>query len=135
MDASRAGGDVRGDGAAQVAYVTTLLCTVRGCREPLTNEVRRVVCPRGHSFDVARSGYINLLQPQDRRSKNPGDTKEAAMARRRFVERGFGAAIAERLTEIVAAAPAGPILDVGCGEGHHLGAFQRVRGGEAHGAD
>ena len=30
------------------------------------------VCPRGHAFDVARSGYVNLLQPQDRRS--PGQS-------------------------------------------------------------
>ena len=51
-----------------------LLCPVRDCRMALPREERRLLCPRGHSFDVARSGYINLLQPQDRRSKRPGDT-------------------------------------------------------------
>ena len=51
-----------------------LLCTVRDCREQLLREERRMVCPRGHSFDIARRGYVNLLQPQDRRSKKPGDT-------------------------------------------------------------
>ena len=115
--------------------VVTLLCTVRSCGEPLARDEKRLVCPRNHSFDVARSGYINLLQPHDRRSKTPGDTKEAAMARRRFVDRGFGAPILGRLTSIVSAAPAGPILDTGCGDGHHLGAFQRARGGAAHGLD
>jgi hypothetical protein len=32
---------------------------------------------RGHSFDIARSGYINLLQPQERRARRPGDATDA----------------------------------------------------------
>ena len=60
-----------------------LLCTVRNCRRPLHREGQRVVCQRGHSFDYARSGYLNLLQPQDRKSKNPGDSAAAVAARRR----------------------------------------------------
>ena len=47
-----------------------------------------MVCPRGHSFDIARSGYVNLLQPQERRSKQPGDTPAAVSARRRLHDRG-----------------------------------------------
>ena len=54
-----------------------LLCPVRCCHTALVREEGRLLCPRGHSFDVARSGYINLLQPQDRRSKHPGDTSVA----------------------------------------------------------
>ena len=54
-----------------------LLCPVRDCHLALVREERRLLCPRGHSFDVARSGYINLLQPQERRSKQPGDTAAA----------------------------------------------------------
>ena len=37
-----------------------LACTVRGCGQPLTREPRRFVCPGGHAFDIARSGYLNL---------------------------------------------------------------------------
>ena len=57
-----------------VSQPVRLLCTVRHCRLPLVREERRLVCANRHSFDVARSGYVNLLQPQDKRSKNPGDT-------------------------------------------------------------
>ena len=42
-----------------------LLCPVRGCHLGLTRDERRVFCPHGHSFDIARSGYVNLLEPQD----------------------------------------------------------------------
>src|SRR5207245_8862794 len=61
-----------------------LLCSVRGCHLGLVRDVRRMVCPRKHSFDIAQSGYINLLQPQERRAKQPGDTAEAISARRRL---------------------------------------------------
>ena len=108
---------------------------MRGCGSPLAREKRRLVCPRNHSFDVARSGYLNLLQPQDKRSKNPGDTKEAALARRAFYEGGSARDIVDRLTAIVAGFAPGPLLDVGCGEGFHTGAFAAARAGETHGID
>ncbi len=113
----------------------TLLCPVRSCHAPLAPEERRFVCAHAHSFDVARSGYLNLLQPQDRKSKNPGDTNEAALARRRFLDRG----LVEPLTQaIVALLPLGTgqtLLEAGCGEGHHLAAFRRAYAAEAHGTD
>jgi len=70
--------------------LTTLICPVRDCGEPLERRGRSLVCPRGHSFDLARSGYANLLQPQDRRSKRPGDAPEAVEARRRLLDAGYG---------------------------------------------
>lgn len=109
-----------------------LLCTVRGCGQPLARDARRCVCARNHSFDIARSGYVNLLQPQDRRSRTPGDSKEAVNARRRFFERGFAKPIVDAIAEMVAE---GPVLDAGCGEGHHLAAFRRRIAAEAHGVD
>jgi len=54
-----------------------LACSVRGCGLPLTRRDRALVCSAGHAFDIARSGYINLLQPQDRRSLVAGDSKTA----------------------------------------------------------
>lgn len=92
---------------------------------------KQYVCANRHSFDIARSGYVNLLQPQDRRSKNPGDTAEAVAARRTFYGRG------DPLVEsIVRAFPVeGALLDVGCGEGSHLAAFRRADSVEAWGVD
>jgi 23S rRNA (guanine745-N1)-methyltransferase len=109
--------------------VVTLLCTVRECRAPLARQPGRVVCERGHSFDVARSGYINLLQPQDRRAKNPGDSAEVVAARRRFLERY---SIPFDLSDL---RPPASTLDAGCGEGHYLGAVRAQFDCEAHGID
>jgi 23S rRNA (guanine745-N1)-methyltransferase len=112
-----------------------LLCPVRHCRMPLVREERRLFCARGHSFDVARTGYINLLQPQDRRSKQPGDTTAALAARRRLHDRGVSAPLLNAIAEITAATPDDIVLDAGCGDGFYLGTLARQTGFCAHGID
>jgi 23S rRNA (guanine745-N1)-methyltransferase len=113
----------------------TLLCTVRSCHLRLEREERRVVCARGHSFDIARSGYINLLQPQDRRSPNPGDSAGAVIARRRFFDRGFDAPIVDAIIGMMPLAAGDDVLDAGCGEGHHLAAIVERFHAHGHGLD
>jgi 23S rRNA (guanine745-N1)-methyltransferase len=112
-----------------------LLCSVRDCHMPLVREERRLLCPRGHSFDVARSGYINLLQPQERRSKLPGDTSAAVAGRRRLHDLGVTAPLLHAIAELVAASPDDIVLDAGCGDGFYLGALARQTGFAACGVD
>jgi 23S rRNA (guanine745-N1)-methyltransferase len=112
-----------------------LLCPVRDCHRALGRAQRRLLCPRGHSFDVARSGYINLLQPQDRRSKHPGDTAAAVAARRRLHDRGVTGPLLHAIAEMMAARPSDIVLEAGCGDGFYLGALARQTGFDAHGVD
>jgi 23S rRNA (guanine745-N1)-methyltransferase len=97
-----------------------LLCTVRNCRQPLRRDGDRYVCEQKHSFDIAGSGYINLLQPQDRRSRNPGDSAAAIEGRRRFLDRGFAEPLRRAVGDLV---NEGPVLDAGCGDGYYLGSL------------
>ncbi len=113
----------------------TLLCSVRACRLPLAREGRRLTCPRAHSFDVARRGYVNLLQPQDRRSARPGDSAAAVAARRRFLAGGFETELTRAIGDLLTLAPGDALLEVGCGEGHYLAAFTARFGCEGHGVD
>jgi 23S rRNA (guanine745-N1)-methyltransferase len=112
-----------------------LLCPVRGCRKALIPVQRRLVCPRRHSFDIARSGYVNLLQPQERRSKQPGDTAAAVAARRRLHDRGVTRPLLKTIAETMGASPHDVVLDAGCGEGFYLGELARETGFDAHGID
>ena len=112
-----------------------LLCPVRDCHMALVREEPRLICPRGHSFDIARSGYINLLQPQERRSKQPGDTAAALAGRRRLHDRGVTEPLLRAIAEITAASPDDVVLDAGCGDGFYLGTLRRQTGFEAHGVD
>ncbi len=111
------------------------MCTVRDCRLPLSREAGRVVCGSGHAFDIARSGYINLLQPQDRRSRQPGDTPEAVAARRRLHDRGITAPLLEGLFTMIQPKSGDVILDAGCGEGFYLGSLAAHSGCSGHGVD
>jgi len=113
----------------------SLLCAVRDCHLGLVREERRWVCPRGHSFDIARSGYINLLQPQDRRSRNPGDTAAAIAGRRRLHDLGVTEPLLRAIADGTAASGQDIVLDAGCGDGFYLGSLAREIGFEAHGVD
>lgn len=94
----------------------TFLCPL--CGEVLTKQERVYVCPNRHSFDIARQGYVNLLPVQQKRSLNPGDTKQQVLSRRAFLDGGFYAPIAQAVCDMVSACQ-GPVLDVGCGEGYY----------------
>jgi 23S rRNA (guanine745-N1)-methyltransferase len=115
--------------------VEGLICSVRDCRKVLVREDRRFVCERGHSFDVARSGYINLLQPQERRSKNPGDTAQAVAARRRLHDRGVTEPLQRGIGEMLSAKAEDIVLDAGCGDGFYLGSLARQAAFDARGID
>lgn len=110
------------------------------CGGALVREAGRYLCPNGHSFDLAREGYVNLLPANLRHSKSPGDDKEMAAARTRFLEGGWYGPLRERLCGLVSElAPAGAaLLDAGCGEGWYTQALAGVtsaKGGRTAGVD
>lgn len=109
-----------------------LICTVRDCRQDLSRAGRTWKCEAGHTFDISRSGYVNLLQPQDRRSKHPGDTVEAVQGRRRLHDSGATQPLLTAIRDALQPLDNGTILDAGCGEGFYLGSLAH---GHRHGVD
>lgn len=81
-------------------------------------------CAAGHSFDIASQGYINLLPVQQKRSRDPGDSKEMVAARRRFLNAGFYQPIAAAVSRAALAdlrpGATASCLDAGSGEGYYL---------------
>ncbi len=102
---------------------------------PLARSRQRLWCERRHSFDVARSGYINLLQPQDRRSHQPGDTVAAVAARRRLHDAGVTGPLLAAIAEILCPSEGDVVLDAGCGDGFYLGSLASQAGFSGHGVD
>jgi 23S rRNA (guanine745-N1)-methyltransferase len=81
---------------------------------------------------------LNLLQPQDRRSKRPGDSREAAQARRRLAGLGHADAVYGAFRHVIdtrARQESSALLDVGCGEGAFLRFLGAVSGLGRHGVD
>lgn len=77
-------------------------------------------CENGHSYDVAKQGYVNLLPVQNKRSKDPGDSKAMVEARREFLDQGYYQPLAQVLADTVLAHGEQALLDAGCGEGYYL---------------
>jgi len=115
-----------------------LACTVRGCGLVLTRHDRTLRCANGHSYDVARSGYVNLLQPQDRRSLDAGDSKDVVAARARLIAAGIGRALIDAMVSTAASLDLGesPVaIELGSGTGDLLAALARTRPIAAIGID
>lgn len=87
------------------------------CAAPLERVERTYLCPRRHCYDIAKEGYVNLLPANKKHAKDPGDDKEMAAARTRFLDGGHYAPLRERLCELIAARRPEILLDSGCGEG------------------
>lgn len=105
--------------------MSLLRCPV--CREPLSRDDRVYRCPRGHCFDRASSGYVNLLPPH---SHLPGDNAQMVAARADFLSQGYYAvlrdALGETVCRLLSDRPAPALLDAGCGEGYYTDGMVRA---------
>ena len=98
-------------------------CPVCQARLAFIGDERRWVCGHGHSFDVARDGYVNLLVKGRRQNRQPGDNAEMVAARRRFLATGAYDPMTDELASLAAGLRPAIALDVGCGEGRHTRAI------------
>lgn len=92
------------------------------CHSDFTMEEKRWYCNEGHSFDIAKQGYVNLLPAHQKNSLDPGDNKEMLHSRRTFLNLGFYQPLAKALATVLSNHENHPsplnILDIGCGEGY-----------------
>jgi 23S rRNA (guanine745-N1)-methyltransferase len=73
-----------------------------------------VRCGEGHSFDVAKQGYVNLVPGN-------GDSAEMVEAREAFLGAGhFRRLTGALVEEALNVEASGAVVDVGAGTGHHL---------------
>jgi len=73
-------------------------------------------CSRGHRFDRARDGSVDLVRPGHPRRES-GDDADMVRARRAFLDGGRYAVLADGLRVIADRLAPATVLDVGCGEG------------------
>ncbi len=97
------------------------------CREGLGVNGRSLKCTNGHSFDIAKEGYVNLLLANQKRSQEPGDNKIMVRHRRQFFETGLYEPLSDAINTAVqpfwashSGADPFTLLDSGCGEGYFL---------------
>ena len=72
-------------------------------------------CEKGHSFDISKYNYVNLLPSKT----NSGDNKEMVLARHNFLQKDYYLKLALELKSIIEKLNIKTILDIGCGEGYY----------------
>ena len=109
------------------------------CKSPIQLNSTPIRCNNNHSFDKAKSGYVNLLPVQFKKSKLPGDDKDMVKARREFHQLNTYKPLKEKMLSLVenflvqsekasdfsnvnSKQPLS-IYDAGCGEGSYLDAM------------
>jgi 23S rRNA (guanine745-N1)-methyltransferase len=109
--------------------ILALACPV--CARPLHDRGASASCELGHSFDFARSGYLNLTRSSPR--SRSGDTAAMVRARAGLLRAGHFAPLAAAVAAR-AATPAEPpslVVEVGSGTGYYLDAIASRPRGEA----
>ncbi len=102
--------------------MSVLMCPL--CMQALHLNVRTWCCAQGHSYDVAKEGYVNLHLVQHKHSKQPGDTPASVAARQAFLQAGFYAPLQQAVVSQLAQLQPKNLLDIGCGEGYYTTAMQ-----------
>jgi 23S rRNA (guanine745-N1)-methyltransferase len=107
------------------------------CRQEMQLHGRVLQCCSGHSFDVARQGYVNLLP--GRPATGTGDTSAMVAARTAFLSRDHYAQFADAVAAATSATSdttdgsevtsSEPIAEIGAGTGYYLAHALRRREG------
>lgn len=85
------------------------------CRQALARTARALSCPAGHSFDIARQGYVNLAGHAPPRN---ADTPAMVAARERFLATGHYRPVADAAVSELAGVRT--LVEVGAGPGYYL---------------
>lgn len=91
------------------------------CKGNLIKQDNSLKCTLGHSYDIAKQGYVNLLLGN---AANTGDDKDMCRSRHNFHSMNYYKCLAERLADICLSLGLERIIDAGCGEGYYIRAIR-----------
>lgn len=115
------------------SIMISFLCPV--CKDPLTQKDKSYFCKNGHCYDIAKSGYVNLLQSGS--SGHHGDDKLMVRSRTEFLNKGFYAPLCDAIIEVLRPLlePSSLLVDAGCGEGYYTSRIQEETKATVFGID
>lgn len=101
-------------------------CPVCGCM--LEKDGGTLRCVNGHCFDIAKQGYVNLLQSQKSSSKRHGDDKLMVKSRSDFLDKRYYDSLVDRIISMIGGVASHEMLlvDLGCGECFYTAKVQNL---------
>lgn len=97
-------------------YSCPFICPV--CGETLVLNEKTCLCKKGHCFDIAKEGYVNLTAGK---AAHSGDNPDMVKARQRIMERGYYDKLISALISLLKNIPFDVFLDAGAGTGYIAG--------------
>lgn len=92
-----------------------LRCPV--CKKELIQNTHGLVCLKGHRFDRASQGYVNLTIGSKQRKS--GDDKAMIAARSLFLSQGYYLPLRDKIIACLRSFAFHEAVDLGCGEGYY----------------
>ncbi len=119
------------------------IITCPNCKSLLHQSEKSLRCQNGHSFDIAKEGYINLLLANQKKSSNPGDNKIMSNAREAFLKTGQFDFLLDSIESNINSIQNLPtdeheniqLLDIGCGTGFYTRNLFKQQGFKKTGID
>lgn len=93
------------------------------CRKSLYQKGNSYLCDHAHTFDIARSGYVNLYT---KGRKISGDQKDMVEARTIFLSHGYYHPLRQGMIRLLKEIDPHVLIDAGCGQGYYTNAFQEA---------
>lgn len=95
--------------------MTCFICPV--CKSRLIKGEKTYRCENGHSYDIAKQGYVNLLMSQSH-GRRHGDDKLMVKARRDFLDGGYYDKLSMAICDLAVnySGESVSVIDAGCGE-------------------
>lgn len=100
-------------------FYSELICPV--CKSDMHINTNCLKCVNGHSFDIAKEGYVNLLSSSHKSGDLIGDNKSMALSRQSFLNKGYFSALSSFISNYVREnyTDKSVLLDICCGEGYY----------------
>ena len=104
---------------ADSGIFNVLVCSCCGAELSLSENKKSLICGgvKRHCFDISSSGHVNF----DSRHSGGGDSKEAVLSRKRFLDKDYYKPVSDAVNEIFRdyLSPNSFVIDAGCGEGYY----------------
>lgn len=91
------------------------------CHTRLIKQNNGYTCQNRHHYDIAKQGYVNLV---NNRKAISGDNAEMVKARSAFLQKGYYQALRDWLCTYIQQIQPSVLIDAGCGEGYYTNEFQ-----------
>lgn len=103
------------------------------CSSSLEKQDKCYKCISGHSYDISKYGYVNLLLSS---GGVHGDNREMILARRDFLSTDLYQPLRDAIKQGAAKyCKSGNYLDAGCGEGYYTEEVAKAVSGDIYGID